>query len=197
MGTGLDAVQVTGKVKRQTIGRFMHAERAVFGDSMPAAPLQNIISKMLQDDGSMTPGLIHAANVAFSRLSPGNETMDMAALENYFSLVNQTAEGVAHYRSRIEEFHGGGFSREDFLARYHRWAKDYPWLLEYELRTINGEGMERPSDGPCELRFDHMYFSPALRLIGVQEPLSEERRRSVWGEPWDVVPNEWHPSDHL
>merc|ERR1712000_57686 len=48
------------------------------------------------------------------------------------------------------------------------------WEVESDLRKY-GQGLEKPSDGPCEERLDHVFFTPqSLRLMWVQEPLTEE-----------------------
>lgn len=104
-------------------------------------------------------------------------------------------EGI---RKRFEASGVEHLTRDEFLSIYEgELAEGKFWLVDYDLRALGGTGLAVPSEGPCELCFDHLYFTPALRLIGVQAPLTEERMRAVWGPPWDVLPNEWHPSDHL
>jgi len=91
------------------------------------------------------------------------------------------------------------FSREDFVALYAaELAEGKFWGVEHDLRVLNGEGLSVPSEGPCALCFDHIFFTPErLQLLGVQEPLTDEQRRRIYQEPWEVLPNSWHPSDHL
>ena len=36
-------------------------------------------------------------------------------------------------------------------------------------RFVEGTGMAKPSDGPCELRFDYIYFTENLKLLEVKQ----------------------------
>lgn len=85
--------------------------------------------------------------------------------------------------------------RQDFLGCLHEGKF---WAVEYNLNLLGGFGVAEPEKGPCELRMDYIYFTPhTARLLDVQHPLTADRRAKVFGAPWDVLPNSWHPSDHL
>jgi len=88
---------------------------------------------------------------------------------------------------------------EDFLGVYtQELAEGKFWGVEHDLRAMGGAGMAVPAEGPCELRFDYVYYSvQSLALQGMQASLTEEERGRIWSEPWEVLPNSWHPSDHL
>jgi endonuclease/exonuclease/phosphatase family metal-dependent hydrolase len=193
---------ITQKVKQQSVGRFVHAARAAFGEGdMVSMLLPNLVSKMLDRDGSLTPAVVEGVNLAFDRFCAEDDTMDKAAIQKYVSAVNPE-EGIRYYMDGVGNEYGPcnveRWTREDFHQRFHRYlTQGHFWLVEYELRTLNGSGIEVPSEGPCKLCFDHLYFTQALTLVGVQDPLTSEQKRRVWGPPWDVLPNEWHPSDHL
>lgn len=212
--------QVTGRTKRQSLGPFMHAQEAAFGERRNPATLlcSNIDAKMLNEDGSMTADVIGALNAAFDFLCAGNVAMDIKAIEKYLTAtcpgierpMKRLAEEIpedsrdawsVELRSLQKTFEASGkqqLTREEFLGRYERYLKEGKfWLVDYDLRHLNGRGIAVATDGPCELHFDHIYFTKALCPLGVQAPLSEERLNAVYGEPWDVLPNHWHPSDHL
>ena len=64
--------------------------------------------------------------------------------------------------------------------------------------SSSGSGLAKPSDGPCELRFDYIYFTAStLKLQGVHQVLSKSQFDQIFGEPYETLPNSWHPSDHL
>lgn len=93
----------------------------------------------------------------------------------------------------------GAETFEDFMADKVECLNEGKfWALEYVLTSMGAPGMAIPHEGPCELRFDYIFYTVgALRLCGVQQPLTEAQHASTWGEPWDVLPCSWHPSDHL
>jgi len=207
---GQQGKQITGKVRKQTVGIFKHAARVAFGDATPATLLlSQIDSKMCSEDGSLTPGVIAAIDDAFYTLSAGNAVMDRDAVARYLTSIcrnlSEPFDWAMHEPGELlavkERFDASGqehLTCDEFRSIYKgALAEGKFWAVEYDLRTLRGSGMAVPSEGPCELSFDHIYFTSALRLIGVQEPLTEERKQSIWGSPFDVLPNEWHPSDHL
>jgi len=214
--------QATKSGKRNDVGRFVHAQRAVFGERMPATMLcPNVDSKMLRADGELTPEFTAALDAAFYKLSGGQATMDKAAVEKYLIAIcrgevsqpfaRMEGDVVAAEKAREpwsyelkrmkEDFERLGeerLSRDAFIETYSREVKEGKfWLPEHDLRVLGCAGVHEPADGPCELLYDHLYFTPALRLLGVQAPLTRERMKVVFGSPWDTLPNEWHPSDHL
>jgi len=202
---GQDGKVITSKTKKQTIGRFQDALEAAFGvDCVPATILvSNIDGKMLQADGAAQPALLAAVDKAFSSLcSEGRSVMLMPDVERFLLKVNHVFGRGSEYRFAmaamekrgVEEFHLEDF-RALYLAELHEGKF---WGVEHDLQVLNGAGMAVPSEGPCQLRFDYVYFSEAsFQLVAVQEPLTEAQKKMVWGEPYEVFPNAWHPSDHL
>lgn len=80
-------------------------------------------------------------------------------------------------------------TRADFHALYSaELAEGKFWGVEHDLRELRGlrnelsglspagHGLATPSEGPCQLRFDYIYFS-MLELRGVREILSGLRCR--------------------
>lgn len=202
---GQEGVQITSKVKRHSLGLFTDAADAAFGEGQVPATIvaENIDSKMLHDDGSPTDALVSAVKSAFrSCCSEGRTTMLKDDVERYLLSVNRELGRGSEYRCCMSVFERRGeevMDENDFLQLYlQELAEGKFWGVEHDLRVLGGTGLAVPSDGPCELRFDYIYFTTsALRLMGVQEPLSAEQRQRIWDDPWEVLPNAWHPSDHL
>lgn len=202
---GQQGKAVTTKTKSQALGFFADASVAFFGEQdVPSTMiLANIDSKMLFDDGTMTPACSEALQAAFaSCCSPGSEVMTKADCERWLLAVNRELGRGSEYRAMLAAFEKSGVERlnlDEFVAIYAgELAEGKFWGVEHDLRALGGQGLTVPSEGPCQLRFDHVYFTTSsLKLCDVQDPLPKERRSSVFADPWDVLPNSWHPSDHL
>eukprot|EP00440_Ansanella_granifera_P046554 gb/GFBE01050418.1/.p1 GENE.gb/GFBE01050418.1/~~gb/GFBE01050418.1/.p1 ORF type:complete len:411 (+),score=91.14 gb/GFBE01050418.1/:1-1233(+) len=201
---GQEGKQITSKVKKHALGLFQDAADAAFGSKAPATILAtNIDSKMVSQDGTITPELERAVDAAFDKCcSDGSSKMTNADVERYLRRVNRELGRGSEYRFCEAVFERSGeraMTRADFQALFaSEVAEGKFWGVEHDLRELTGSGMAKVEEGPCELRFDYIYFTPgSLKLIGVQEPLTKEQKQSVWGAPWEVLPNAWHPSDHL
>lgn len=202
---GQQGKEVTSKKKSQALGSFADASVAFFGEqNVPATMiLANIDSKMLFDDGTPTPAILEALRAAFaSCCSSGSEMMTKADCERWLLAVNREIGRGSEYRAMLSAFEKSGVERlnlDEFTAIYTQELEEGKfWGVEHDLRALGGQGLTVPSDGPCQLRFDHIYFTTSLlKLCEVRDPLPKERRSTVFADPWDVVPNAWHPSDHL
>eukprot|EP00927_Polykrikos_kofoidii_P049279 TRINITY_DN4335_c1_g1_i1.p1 TRINITY_DN4335_c1_g1~~TRINITY_DN4335_c1_g1_i1.p1 ORF type:complete len:590 (-),score=84.83 TRINITY_DN4335_c1_g1_i1:419-2188(-) len=203
---GQGGKQITSKNRRHAFMPFREASQEVFGDRQPATLLvANIDSKMLHEDGTMTPEARCKIEAAFEHyLSEGRSLMVRSDVDRWLLDINREIGRGSEYRSALDVFERRGeevLSKEDFVGIYlHELAEGKFWGVEHDLCAINGPsgGMSQPSDGPCELCFDHIFYTVGpLKLIGVREPLTTEQKERVWGPPWDVLPNAWHPSDHL
>mmetsp|Transcript_94967 Transcript_94967/g.245294 ORF Transcript_94967/g.245294 Transcript_94967/m.245294 type:complete len:541 (+) Transcript_94967:102-1724(+) len=202
---GQDDVQITTKVRKHGLALFADAAESTFGvDKTPPTILaSNIDSKMLHDDGTPTKELLAAVGSAFDALcSAGQAQMSRQDVESWLMKVNRAVGRGSEYRAAMALFEKNGqevLSREDFLSIYAaELAEGKYWGVEHDLKAMGGTGLAVPTEGPTELTFDHLFFTAGLlRLMGVQEPLTEQQRSRVYGEPWEVFPNVWHPSDHL
>jgi endonuclease/exonuclease/phosphatase family metal-dependent hydrolase len=195
---------VTSKVRKHSLPLFADASVLAFGNSPPPATIlaSSIDSKMLQEDGSLTLAMEVALKEAFGRCCSDGKVMARAEVEQVLLKTNKELGRGSEYRFAMAVFERRGegvMDLEDFIALYRAELHEGKfWGVEHDLRALGGSGMAVPADGPCELRFDYIYFTTAnLQLVGVQEPLTSTQRARIWGEPWEVLPNEWHPSDHL
>eukprot|EP00928_Gymnodinium_smaydae_P079864 TRINITY_DN63696_c0_g1_i1.p1 TRINITY_DN63696_c0_g1~~TRINITY_DN63696_c0_g1_i1.p1 ORF type:complete len:411 (+),score=69.55 TRINITY_DN63696_c0_g1_i1:280-1512(+) len=202
---GQQGKQLTAKVKSQPVGRFADVAELCFGkENVPATIMAtNIDSKMQHENGEPTQEVIAAVKTAFKKLCSTNDAeMNRGDVDRWLLAVNKEVGRGSEYRAAMAAMEKRGsetLSEEDFVGIYAaELAEGKFWGVEHDLRVMLGDGMAIPSEGPCELCFDHIFFSVGtLRLVAVQESLSEEQRKRIWGQPYDVLPNSWHPSDHL
>lgn len=207
---GQQGKQITSKVRRQTFGRFADAAERCFGEvAVPATILAaNIDSKMALDSGELTAGMLDKLRATYRLLRGDRPTMDQEAIKHYLIRVNKELgrgsecrfiERVLAERGQSLEAGGAWLLEEEFVALYREEVEQGKfWGVEHDLVALTGAGLALPSEGPTQLCFDHVLYTPSnLRLLRVQEPLTDEQRKKIWGEPFDVLPNAWHPSDHL
>ena len=201
---GQEGKQVTSKIRKHNLPNFQDAADLAYSGRAPATILaQNIDHKMVQPDGSLTQAMSRALDAAFDACrSPGAELMSEADTERFLKRINRELGRGSEYRFVEAAFEKRGqrnLSREDFHSLYAaELAEGKFWGVEHDLRELLGTGMAKPEDGPCELRFDYIYFTPKLlELQGVEEVLSQAELQEVYGPPWETLPNCWHPSDHL
>lgn len=192
------------KEKVNKVGVFTDAANEFFrGDAPATLVLPNLMPKMLAGNRPAPP-LVAAVHEMFQAYcSPGRETMSKSDVERYLRRVNLRFDGEEPEMKKLaenlestgqEELH-----EQDLLDIYTGCALAGKfWAAEAELNLAGGFGVEIPSDGPCSLRMDFMYYTPStMKLLMVRDPLTVEQRARMYGPPWDVLPNEWHPSDHL
>ena len=202
---GQDGKQITSKAKRHSLCPFRNAAELTFGEDKtpPTILAANIDSKMLRDDNTPTPALLEAVSAAFEAMcTPGQAQMSRDDVERWLMRINRAVGRGSEFRHAMAAFEQKGeesLSREDFIGLYVSELEEGKyWGVEHDLKAMGGSGLAVPSEGPTELTFDHVYFTQGpLQLLGVQEPLTAEQRARVFSEPWEVLPNEWHPSDHL
>merc|ERR1719498_12275 len=199
---GQEGVQITTKVKRHNCAPLLDASEVAFGDgAVPASLLvSNIDSKYLHEDGSLPSTATKIINEAFDACClPGNTEMSEDDTNRFLLQINKKLGRGSEFRFVEAAYEKSGkrvFTREDFHALYAAELHEGKfWGVEHDLNVILGRGLAVPSEGPCQLRFDYIYYSPSLLgLAGVWEPLEEKRRAQVFGEPWEIMPNPWHPS---
>eukprot|EP00403_Amphidinium_massartii_P041901 CAMPEP_0178450650 /NCGR_PEP_ID=MMETSP0689_2-20121128/43241_1 /TAXON_ID=160604 /ORGANISM="Amphidinium massartii, Strain CS-259" /LENGTH=515 /DNA_ID=CAMNT_0020076137 /DNA_START=52 /DNA_END=1599 /DNA_ORIENTATION=- len=205
---GQDDKQLTSKVRTQQLGTFRDAMEEVYEDKAPATILAaNIDSKMQFDSGELKPELLKALETAFAKAATtstagGEPAMSKEDTHRWLELINGQVGRGSEYRSAIAAFERRGeelLTKDDFIEVYRsELGEGKFWGVEHDLRLMNGAGMAIFEEGPVQLRFDYMYYTPdRARLLAVQEPLSEEHKQQIFGPPWEVLPNSWHPSDHL
>eukprot|EP00434_Breviolum_minutum_P005143 symbB.v1.2.004535.t1/scaffold256.1/size249868/6 len=155
---------------------------------------------MVQIDGALTPEMQRALDTAFDRCT-GQGVMSAEDTEAFLMKINRQLGRGSEFRFVEKVFEAKGkreLSREDFHALYSaELAEGKFWGVEHDLRELTGTGMAQPSDGPCELRFDYIYFTENLKLLEVKQMLTPTQMQQIYGEPFETLPNSWHPSDHL
>ncbi|CAJ1335463.1 unnamed protein product [Effrenium voratum] len=200
---GQEGRQVTSKTRQQKLGEFQDALDVAFAGRAPATIIaQKVDDLMLYEDGTPTPALLEAVDNAFMRCSNGRDFMNSEDIDRFLLKINRELGRGSEHRFVEAAIEGKGerrLSREDFQALYAaELAEGKFWGVEHDLRELLGSGLCKPQQGPCQLRFDYIYFtSSTLRLTGVQEPLTKAQKLRIFAEPWEVLPNSWHPSDHL
>merc|ERR1740122_871383 len=137
---------------------------------------------MVHDDGTLTDELLRALSSTFDRCcSEGRAEMSRADIDRYLLAVNRKLGRGSEYRFVMAALERRGdelFGRDDFISLYkEEIAEGKYWGVEHDLRALNGSGLANVCDGPCELRFDYIYYTTSsLQLLGVQDPLSQEQR---------------------
>jgi len=200
---GLEGRQVTSKVRSQTVGTFVDAAEEAFAGNPPATILAaNIDAKMVQPDGSLTAEMLSALEAAFCRCSSDGKVMTKVELEQWLVAINGEVGRGSEYRfamAALERNGGEELSKTDFVELYRAELSEGKfWGVEHDLRVMGNLGLAVPEEGPCQLRFDYIYYGvDSLRLVAVQEPLTAAQHDCLFGPPWEVLPNAWHPSDHL
>merc|ERR1719160_352607 len=112
----------------------------------------------------MTAQLKEALTTAFKNCcSKGRSTMSRNDAEQYLLQVNKELGRGSEYRFVMAVFERKSeeaLDVDDFLALYKEEVEEGKfWGVEHDLRVLNGSGLAVPSEGPCALRFDYMYFS--------------------------------------
>jgi len=200
---GQEGRQVTSKVRSQTVGTFADTAEEAFNGNPPATILAaNIDSKMVQPDGSLSTAMISALEAAFCRYSSDGKIMTKAEVEQWLVVINGELGRGSEYRfamAALERNGGEHLLKTDFLELYREELSEGKfWGVEHDLRVMGNLGLAVPEEGPCQLRFDYIYYGvDSLRLVAVQEPLTAAQHDCLFGPPWEVLPNAWHPSDHL
>eukprot|EP00435_Cladocopium_sp_Y103_P029006 s1120_g7.t1 len=184
---GQEGKQITSKVRKHSLATFQDAAEAA-GSPQATILVQKIDEKMKQTDGSLTPEMQRALDSAFERRTT-QQVMNAEEVEKFLLKINRKLGRGSEFR----------FVEKVFETKGKRLGVDGKfWGVEHDLRELLGHGMADPSEGPCELRFDYVYFTPQnLTLQGVQQILTPEQLQQIHGEPYETLPNHWHPSDHL
>ena len=199
---GQEGKQITSKIRRHGLPHFQDAADVAYSGEPPATILaQNIDDKMQNPDGSLTTAMTQALDAAFDACrAPGAELMREAETHEFLKRINRELGRGSEYRFVEAVFERKGqraLSREDFHGLYAaELAEGKFWGVEHDMRELLGDGLAKPGDGPCQLRFDYIYFA-GLKLRGVEEILQAEEKQQIFGRPWETLPNSWHPSDHL
>ena len=71
------------------------------------------------------------------------------------------------------------------------------WGVEHDVSKINGSGMKCVGAPAFEARFDYVYFTSNMKCTAVSMVLTDEQKDCIYDACTDVLPNSWHPSDHL
>lgn len=202
--------QVTKSGKKNKVELFHDAADVFFQGCPPATLLlENIDSKMLAGEGSLdkrppTEALIAALDAAFQACcSEGRTVMTSDDIDQWLIRINGLVGRGAefHYAEKIFASHDGGrvLSRDEFHSINMDCLREGKfWEVEYDLNALGGFGLAVPHGGPCMLRMDYIYFTPSsARVVDVQQPLTAAQQQHIFSAPFDVLPNAWHPSDHL
>lgn len=203
---GQDGKQLTSKTRRHGLALFADAAEVAYKNAPPATILvSNIDSKMLNEDGTLTERMTDALKAAFALcLPPGKDVMQREDVDRWLVTVNRQLGRGSEYRAARAAFERRGeevLDESDFIGIYRDELEEGKfWGVEHDLVAIGGveAGLALPTEGPCQLRFDYIFYTRGpLKLVGVCNPLTDEHKSRIWGEPWEILPNSWHPSDHL
>ncbi|CAK9027471.1 CCR4-Not complex 3'-5'-exoribonuclease subunit Ccr4 (Carbon catabolite repressor protein 4) (Cytoplasmic deadenylase) (Glucose-repressible alcohol dehydrogenase transcriptional effector) [Durusdinium trenchii] len=199
---GQEGKQITSKVKKHGLALFQDAAESGYGRPPATILAQNIADKMLTSDGTLTPEMQQKLDAAFDSCRADHDVLSSDDVERFLLKVNRALGRGSEFRfvqKVYEETGRNELCREDFHALYAAELADGKfWGVEHDMRELVGSGLAKPADGPYELRFDYIYFTGAtLKLTGVDQVLSQVQFDHIFGEPYEILPNSWHPSDHL
>jgi len=205
---GQEGKQITSKTKSHKLCKFLDATDLAFyekGGAPSTLLVANIDAKMLEANGEPTKKMEELLRKAFESCCSEGSTeggMLSADIERFLLRINRKIGRGSEFRfveACCERRGERILSYEDFRALYVEELKEGKfWGVEHDLRELLGFGLEEPASGPCQLRFDYIYFTTGtLQLRAAQEPLRAEEYTQIFGAPYEVLPNPWHPSDHL
>eukprot|EP00962_Isochrysis_galbana_P024178 scaffold7391_cov95-Isochrysis_galbana.AAC.2 len=167
----------------------------------PTMYAASLSAAMRSPDGSMSPALVSALTECFETLSAGGASLDCAATDAWLRMINGSPDRGSESRAAAACRAENGsdlLSLHDFLTVYQaELDQGKYWGVEHDVRMMRGVGMWVEGSTPFTATFDQLYYTAgALRLRGVLEPVSAQRRAALLaGSTW--LPNEWAPSDHL
>lgn len=194
-------VRITSKLKRQAFGSFVDAYEHVYGrNKKPATLLLPLLYARFINEvsGELQPKFVEAINSMFAYFSQGAEIMDQAAVNMWISKINGEPKRGHEYNQAVKIFANKGvdtLSFSEFLSIYENELQcGRFWGVHHDMQVCD-VGIESSSFQPFEGYFDYVYYTN-LNLLSVREPLNDEQKRLVY-EKGDVLPNSWHPSDHL
>lgn len=198
----------TDRGRVNALGTFSDAAEIAFDGKVPATMLaSNGYAKMLRDakgtKGPPTERFMEAIEEVFTLCcSEQRNFMVQEDIDRWLLNVNGALGRGNSYMAMLEKIKGRQdpiLEKDDFINIYiELLRKGFLHEVQHDLVSLGGHSLEVPSEGPNQLRFDYMYFtSSSLRLVGVQKALTDDQQRKIWSEPWEVLPNAWHPSDHL
>ena len=200
--------EVTSKAKKQTLGPFADAlgeACALAGVARPPTIVAAQLQPAMQNaDGTTSTALIAAIDEAFDALSSDGATLSDEEQASWLRKVNLEIGRGSEFRFAVaaRESHGGTpLTRADFQALYaEEVAQGKFWGVEHDLRVMrpSGAGMRAPGSPPFTADFDYVWFSSAaLKLVGVQAPLPDEKMAELLSGSQHGLPDEANPSDHL
>ena len=223
-GGGVSDTPLTTKRKTIELGRFADAYALAYQTGPPPPTLvgQSLMPVMLAgDSGEASAAMREAVAKVFGAFSSirndgtgddgddGCEVrlMTRSDVDRWLLAINfelgrgsemRSAEKLLLAHAEVGE--PECLTSADLLAIYQEELDQGKfWAIEHDLTRLNGAGLARPGDAPWEARFDYIYFTAGtLRCDAVMESLAEDDRARLYsaGER-AILPNSWHPSDHL
>ncbi len=196
-------IQITSKLKRQMLGSFADAYELGYGrDKQPPTLLLPLLEVRFinPNTGELTPKFVKAISTMFAFFSQGADVMDQAAVDAWLNKINRDPKRGSEYDDAMKIFEQKGnhtLTLSEFLSIYEKGLREGKfWNVHHDMQVC-GVAIEAPSTQPFEACFDHIYYTnQTLDLLTVREPLNEEQKKLVY-EKGEVLPNSWHPSDHL
>jgi mRNA deadenylase 3'-5' endonuclease subunit Ccr4 len=196
-------IRIALKLKRQILGTFVDAYEQAYGrDKQPPTLLLPLLDVRFVNpiSGELTLKFVEAISTMFAYFSQGADIMDQTTVETWLNKINQEPKLSSEYDSAMEIFEQKGsntLTLYEFLSIYEKELREGKfWSVHHDMQVC-GVAIKAPSAQPFEACFDHIYYTnKILNLQIVREPLSDEQRRLVY-EKGEVLPNSWHPSDHL
>lgn len=196
-------IQITSKLKRQVLGSFADAYEQAYGkDKQPPTLLLPLLEERFlnPDTGKLTRQFVEAIQTMFAYFSQRAEMMDQHAVETWLNKINLEPKRGSEYEQAMKIFEQKGnqtLSFSEFLSIYEKELREGKfWNVHHDMQVC-GVAINAPSTQPFEAYFDYIYYTNnTLDLLAVREPLNEEQKKWVY-EKGEVLPNSWHPSDHL
>ena len=199
--------QVTSKVKKQAIGIFADAYGSACAaegvERPPTLVVADLMGRMLDpaagNEGAPSQLLLAALNGCFDALSTDKCVLNAEEEVRWLVAVNKQLGRGSEYRAALaaKQCHDGTpLTRADFISVYqHELAAGKFWGVEHDLRVLRGVGVADATTFTAT--FDYIYYTTgSLRLACVQDPLPQARMNDLL-EGRTILPNLWHPSDHL
>uniref|UniRef100_A0A7S2V1N9 Endonuclease/exonuclease/phosphatase domain-containing protein n=1 Tax=Fibrocapsa japonica TaxID=94617 RepID=A0A7S2V1N9_9STRA len=198
----------TSKVKEHPFKDFRDAYEEVYRglghlSRPPTMIVPEVESKFFIPDDhelSPSPAFVEAIQNMFSKFSSdGGETMNEQDIEKWLVAINRQVGRGSEFRSARDcrERAGRPFlSCDELLSVYMSELGEGKFWGVYHDVVACGVWPREDHTPPFEGVFDYMYYTAStLDLLASRAPLSEGQLHQA--RSGDILPNSWHPSDHI
>lgn len=198
-------LQVTSKPRQHPFQPFEDAYKTL---GSPTMLFKHLTPLFLTPEGTLSAALTDAIDQIFTKFSALSadktfDHMDLTAVDAWITTINKTPRRGSEWDKAQAAFvkHGREILTQQDLQNIYT-AELFEgkfWAVHHDLNACGvGDAFAFvPGERPFEARYDRIYFTPnALTLEAIREPLTPGQRALVY-DRGDVLPNAWHPSDHL